>query len=394
MSILILQSPPFVSPWTIEVVDDAPKVGEGSSIAVDSLDRPHISYYEGNFTHQKYAYWNGENWTHEIVDYEIWTGEVSNIFITENGQIHIFSWHYSNSAKHYTLNNITQMWESEDWAYRNSMNMDSNGIIYLFNSGDGTPTFVYSIDGDTVNHLNDASNGKELWVYPYWVGGGTVAIDDDNNVYSLFQVRIMSLNYSEAFRTYYYGTYIDDQWNFEIYENISTMDRYWPLGHMLMEIDHTGSPHICYYDKYDDVIRYAYKENSEWVTEIVANGSASDLSMAMDSNDKIYLSYFNTSSRDLMVSQKDGNNWYTMALDTGGVVGKLSSIAIDSNDGVHISYYDESNEDLKYAFRTNQNITVPLIIDILIFLTIFVWVFQSRKNRAVVQTSNQDKQKG
>ena len=180
---------------------------------------------------------------------------------------------------------------------------------------------------------------------------------------------------------------MDGQWNFEIYENISTLDRFWSIGHMRLEIDHTGSPHICYYDGYDDTIKHTYKENSEWVTEIVSNGSVYDLSMAIDSNDKIYLSYFNTSGKDLMISQKDGDNWYTIALDTEGIVGKSSSIAIDSNDGVHISYYDETNEDLKYAFRSNENITVPLIIDILIFSTIFIWVFHSRKRKAVAPPS-------
>jgi len=377
-----MQSPPFVSPWTIEVVDDAPKVGEGSSIAIDSLDRPHISYYEANFTHQKYAYWNGENWTHEIVDYDMWTGELSNIYITENSQIHIFSWHSSNTPKHYTLNNITQIWEAEDWSYRGSMDMDSNGIIYVLKYGDGTPTFIYSIDGDNENHLNQTSDGNEMWIYPYWLDYATVVTDDENNLHSFLRIRMANLNYTEEFRAYYYGVYVDGQWNFEMVANISSnMDSYWSIRNILMEIDSTGSPHICYYDGNVDVIKHKYKDNSEWVTETVANGSASDISMAIDSNDKIYLSYYNTSGSDLMVSQKDGDNWYTMALDTGGVVGKSNSIVIDSNDGVHISYYDSSNGNLKYAFRSNENITPLLVLDVLIISTIFVWVFWYRKNK-------------
>ena len=34
---------------------------------------------------------------------------------------------------------------------------------------------------------------------------------------------------------------------------------------------------------------------------------------------------------------------------SGGDVGECTSIAIDTADKVHISYYDSSNSDLKYA---------------------------------------------
>ena len=58
------------SSWSVEIVDPA-NVGDGSSIAFDAFDRPHISYYTGimaSLDKLKYAHWDGTKWIVEFLE--------------------------------------------------------------------------------------------------------------------------------------------------------------------------------------------------------------------------------------------------------------------------------------------------------------------------------------
>ena len=54
--------------WHIETVDGTGSVGLYSSIALDSSDYPHISYYDHTNDNLKYAYYDGSSWHFESPD--------------------------------------------------------------------------------------------------------------------------------------------------------------------------------------------------------------------------------------------------------------------------------------------------------------------------------------
>jgi hypothetical protein len=56
------------STWSIITVDTTANVGSFSSIALDSIDCPHISYYDVTNGDLKYAKWTGSSWSIETVD--------------------------------------------------------------------------------------------------------------------------------------------------------------------------------------------------------------------------------------------------------------------------------------------------------------------------------------
>lgn len=56
------------SSWLTQTVDGQGNVGRGSSIDVDSDDRPHISYYDETQTTLKYAHFDGSQWQTTTVD--------------------------------------------------------------------------------------------------------------------------------------------------------------------------------------------------------------------------------------------------------------------------------------------------------------------------------------
>ncbi|MDG1548520.1 MAG: putative Ig domain-containing protein, partial [Candidatus Poseidoniaceae archaeon] len=62
------------------------------------------------------------------------------------------------------------------------------------------------------------------------------------------------------------------------------------------------------------------------------------VSMAIDSNGYLHISYYDETNNNLMYATNEGGTWVTTTVDSRTIVGTHSSIAIDSNDDVHIVY--------------------------------------------------------
>jgi fibronectin type 3 domain-containing protein len=71
-------------------------------------------------------------------------------------------------------------------------------------------------------------------------------------------------------------------------------------------------------------------------------------SIAVDSNNKSHIAYQDITNLDLKYATDASGSWATYTLDNTNI-GWYCSIAIDSNDKVHISYWDFMNLALKYA---------------------------------------------
>ncbi|MFL2985198.1 MAG: putative Ig domain-containing protein [Candidatus Poseidoniaceae archaeon] len=121
-------------------------------------------------------------------------------------------------------------------------------------------------------------------------------------------------------------------------------------------IDSYGYKHISYYDAITLDLKYATDKTGSWVTiSVDTTGDAGQYSsIAIDSNDAVHISYYDSTHADLKYATCSSgctitSNWNVVSVDTAVNVGSWNSIAIDSNDAVHISYYDSTYDDLKYA---------------------------------------------
>jgi hypothetical protein len=75
--------------WYIETADTAGGVGFYCSLALDSDNNPHISYYDGTNDDLKYAYFDGVSWNVETVDNYGDVGRYTSIALDSAGNPHI-----------------------------------------------------------------------------------------------------------------------------------------------------------------------------------------------------------------------------------------------------------------------------------------------------------------
>jgi hypothetical protein len=91
--------------WEIETVDDSKNVGEYSSIALDSNDDPHISYYDANYNDLRYTFRNNNGWKYpRIVDSVGDVGWYTSIVLDPADNPHISYYDNSNGYLKYASN--------------------------------------------------------------------------------------------------------------------------------------------------------------------------------------------------------------------------------------------------------------------------------------------------
>ncbi|PIU68017.1 MAG: hypothetical protein COS84_02255, partial [Armatimonadetes bacterium CG07_land_8_20_14_0_80_40_9] len=75
--------------WEKQIVDSEGSVGYWTSIALDSSNYPHISYFDETNDDLKYAKWNGTFWDIQAVDSEGNVGQYTSIALDSNNYPHI-----------------------------------------------------------------------------------------------------------------------------------------------------------------------------------------------------------------------------------------------------------------------------------------------------------------
>ncbi|MEL0190435.1 MAG: hypothetical protein VW878_06390, partial [Candidatus Poseidoniales archaeon] len=130
-----------------------------------------------------------------------------------------------------------------------------------------------------------------------------------------------------------------------------------PIRHTSLAIDSNDRPHISYYDPDNETLRYTHYNGTAWVDQTPTTASANGYSygfgrfssIALDSNDYPRIAFRNEVTDDLELVTWDGTGWSIEAVDTTNNVGSWASLAIDSNDLPRIAYIYDSYGDLRYA---------------------------------------------
>ncbi len=137
--------------------------------------------------------------------------------------------------------------------------------------------------------------------------------------------------------------------------SVMTVDSVGTTPYTAIALDGNGYPHISYIKLeafHHFSLMYARWDGNDWQIEtvdFVGTLGGYETSMALDSQDRPHISYYQWNDETLKYAHRNESGWKTETVDSSGDVGFYSSIDVDSNDYPHISYSDETHYDLKYA---------------------------------------------
>ncbi len=332
--------------WRYETVDSSPGVGKSVEIAIDSMDRVHISYlnFHGDL---KYAANVSGSWVTEIVE----TADPSqgrfghaSMALDSSNKAHIS---YYNGRTLIYATNASGAWLTEGvggWSKTNSIAIDFRGNVHI----------SYS-DSQNLKYVTNASGTWVTETLGYGDEDISIAVDSSGYVHISYGER---RNDSDSYISYtYYLKYTSNatgSWVTEFLETgkgkrDSYNDVIRGIGvYTSIAIDSSDKIHISYYDT-NGIIKHAANASGLWVIESIGNVDApSFTSISLDSSDKVHISYDNIGG-DIIYATNVSGSWIPRRVDNGSDVGKSASIAVDPSDRVHISYYDATNRELKYV---------------------------------------------
>jgi hypothetical protein len=292
------------SVWSIQTVDSVGVVGADSSIAVDSSGRPHISYWDYTNKDLKYA-WYGKVcshgngvvyctlafWWRYTVDSVGDVGEFSSIALDSSNNPHISYYDRTNKDLKYAK------WTGSAWNIQTvHATADPTGDTGLYPSlaldSSGNPHISYQLNRENIavqtQNLNYARWTGSAWDIqtvdqPGYTGFyPSLALDSSGNPH---------ISYFNSSGDIEYARWTGSTWS--IQHSVDSA-RIWPFISTLF-LDSSDNPHICY--KTGNSLNYAQWTGTTWAIETVDSivsspGYGSDLSLALDSSDNPHISYY------------------------------------------------------------------------------------------------------
>ncbi len=291
--------------WHTETVVSADRGGTGVALALDLRDRPVICYknYTGPIPNLSCAFSEGSGWRYATVDPAPWTGAQISLTIDDQNRPHVAYCVVGGDTKYAWWNgtswNITVLRDRTVTETSSlSLDLDRNNSPYIALLGHGV------IEGG-------------LWLY--------------------------TLN----------GT----EWDKEV------IDPSHSRGIYSMELNETDSPHLGTARPIWNVPIHMYKDGGSWRTEYADLGAyAVHGSFSLDSSGKPHFVYEERNGVDLRYAYKENGTWKNVTVDSEGWVGFLPSLAMDLDDIPHISYIDLTDNLLMYATK-KKGIKAKIDID-------------------------------
>jgi hypothetical protein len=280
---------------TPEVVDEAADVGRYGSVAVDSVRRIHVAYYDSISKSLRYANNTTGVWVPLVVDSSAGgdVGTYASLAIDSKNNMHI--------------------------SYYDRVNGD---LKYAANTSGGWVVTVVDFAGDVGSYTSLAIDASDKLHIAYY--------DATNKV----------LKYATNASGGWISSTIDDP----------AADVGW---YGSLKIDKDGKLHVSYYDVTNKDLKYATNLTGVWVPLVVPVDAAGDVgkysSLQIDSKKNIHIAYYEETKGDLKYATNSSGAWAVAVADSAGFVGSHCSLVLDTFDRSHIVYYDAVNGDLKYA---------------------------------------------
>ncbi len=269
------------------------------SLALDSKQRPHISYTDYAGGRLKYAHWDGAKWRTEVIPVNSQNvNYYQSISLTPDDHPNISFYEYQGPKDtDIRIRLRTVIWNGQNWDLRT---VDSDPGSGKFNT----------IAADPQGHLHLAYANVSAYTggmrYAFWDG-----------------------------RT----------WNLEILEGEKENHGHGVGWSCNIALDKQSNPHLTYVDEVDKLIKYAVRKAGKWQIQVidkVAGIAYPDRnSIAFDDQQRPYMGYYDAGRGILKLARLDGQKWTFETVD-GGYSGFTSSMDIKEGD-IWISYGSEAS---------------------------------------------------
>ncbi len=326
-----ITSPQALQQWRIETATKDENQVYHYSMALDTDNHPHISYYINDKYDLKYVYWDGTSWLTETVDSAGDVGYSNSIALDTAGQPHIAYLDSTNQALKY--------------AYRN----DSDWQIQTIDTGTSTGAFTSLVlDAADQPHISYYGDGKIKYAYydSMWhiqivdtkgiFGGTSLAIDTEGHPHISY--------YGESAPGLCQFKYA--YWNESSWITQALDSAYSSQTNVSLVLDAADHPHITYHNQNDDLM-YAYHDGSTWEIKAIAHLGAYPTPLALDIGGRPHICY--TYGGLVWYAYKDGSGWNSQQVDTSGGYG--CAMAFNKAGLPHIVYMPNDFYGLKYAVR-------------------------------------------
>ncbi|MFQ6061381.1 MAG: hypothetical protein ACE5KV_08865, partial [Thermoplasmata archaeon] len=349
--------------WGIEPVDTTGKyVGYWSSIKIDSLGRPHISYIGEDPAGDglKYAYWNGVTWSIEVVDSSVLVWWETSLALDSSDYPHTSYFDNDNYDLRYAH------WNGSGWEIEV---LDSNGVVGYDSSLDldsqGRPHITYGVYQDDIGRIRYAHWDGASWnfhdlSYSNEARKSNLVLDSlDTPHMSFFDATEGNVMYAKWNGSDWLVELVDDEGD-SGFENSLALDSF-------------DRPHIAWHASLpgnsNDEVRYGSRNESGWSIETARVGGDNAfewLSLGLDSQGNPGIAYVKPNVGDLLYIWKSEGQWYNETVDPAVGTGVHAlSFTFDQMDFPHISYcYGYGETDLLHA-----TVVPPALPD----LTLYEW---------------------
>lgn len=335
-----------------------------NSIAVDSAGFPHIVYMKNDNptstaqnTHLFYAYKDAKGWHYETIDASmVETGKFPSITLDSLGRPHVtyysltegqVKYAYRDETGWHIQNVVSNTYSGGDSCYTNIALYNDLPYITFYNYG--FKQVIYAHHNGTnwiIERIGTSSSAYGRW--------NSIKVDKNGVPHVSYYNGVGALVYAVRLDSNNWQTTIVDQ-------NDTNPTGAWSS----IALDSSGNPGISYGMLNTGILKYAHWNGTAWSVETILNtGSVSYLNSVssilqfdkfdnpvivyrdptgvyVDEDSKVYY---------LKYAYKIGTKWITNLVDTVTGANNYISMAIDSLGVAHVSYLD-GNDRLRYAYQ-------------------------------------------
>ncbi|MFH1386079.1 MAG: hypothetical protein ABIH50_00220 [bacterium] len=341
---------------TIDANVGALSSADDTAIGTDSNNKAHIAYYNDNIQGPKYATNISGSWgvstieaggsVHGVGGYGVALGIDSNNKpqVSYSGGFSVAAnptpgLRYSDNSTGSWVKSIIGDYNAGEFGRYSAIGVDNNDKTYVGFQANGTGYLKYytNANGSWEGFVVDKERSQKT----------SLVIDTNNKLHFAY--------YGEAGKKIKYATNASGTW---ITQEVAAVE--YIVDSVVTDIDHSiaidgnGKIHIVYDDRENAALRYATNTSGAWVVSTLANvGSKNSVStnpcIKVDANGKLYVTYVDASGA-LKIATNVTGAWLFMT-----VVKQSSgypSLAIGTNGKKYLSYYEGTGTTTKVKYAS------------------------------------------